>query len=325
MTRLSIFIPSLRGVEQSEETLISVLQNRPADCEVLVPHALPYDDPYDLSEEVRLLHVPGRPGMVGLLNAALDEAQGDVVHTLACGIQAHEGWCDAALAHFADPSVAAVSPLIVLADQPTRIESLGVGYTLGGNPHHVGRHRSLPKRHKLAPTVRGPSLAAGFFAREALDALGGFAEEVGDGLADIDAALSLAELGYRTVVEPACKLTAGSDYSLEGTPAAFTRGRQLERLFLRHAAANGGLRALLAHPLAIAADLWSELPSASAALKVLGRLVASWEFGTIHAYKQRMAEAAEYLAHEPTLEEARRLIDAPAKQALVAAQPRKAA
>ena len=315
MTRLSILIPCLRGAEQSEETLVSVLQNRPADCEVLVAHALPYDDPYDLADEVHFLHVPGRPNLVELVNAGLEVTQGDVLHTLACGIQATERWTDPVLAHFADPKVGAVAPLIVQADQPTRIESLGVGYTLGGNRHLVGHNRPLPQRHKLAAQVRGPSLAAGFFAREVLDALGGFATEVGDGLADIDVGLSLAELGYRTVAEPSCKLVAGSDFAGHQTSAGITRGRQLERLFLRHAAAHGGIKALLAHPLAIAADTWSELPRVAAALKVLGRLVASWEFGTIQDYKQRMAEAVEYLCHEPTLEEARRLIKAEPKPA----------
>lgn len=326
MTRLSILIPCLRGAEQSEETLVSVLQNRPADCEVLVAHALPYDDPYDLEDEVRFLHVPGRPSLVELVNAGLEVTQGDVLHTLACGIQATEGWTEPALAHFADPKVGAVAPLIVQGDQPTRIESLGVGYTLGGNRHVVGHNRPLPQRHKLAAQVRGPSLAAGFFAREVLDALGGFASEVGDGLADIDAGLSLAELGYRTVVEPSCKLTAGGDFAGDPAAGALARGRQLQRLFLRHAAAHGGIKAVLAHPLAIAADTWSELPRLGAAFKLLGRLVASWEFGTIQDYKQRMAEAAEYLGHEPTLEEARRLIDSEPKSAAKGPLPiRKAA
>ena len=326
MTRLSIVIPCLRSAEQSEETLVSVLQNRPADCEVLVAHALPYDDPYDLADEVRFLHIPGRPGLVDFVNAALDEAEGDVLHTLSCGIQVPDGWTEPALAHFADPKVGAVAPLIVPADQPTRIESLGVGYTLGGNRLLVGQNRPLPQRHKLALQARGPALSAGFFAREVLDALGGFAAEVGDWLADLDVGLSLAELGFRTVAEPSCKLTASGDFADVPAAGALTRGRQIERLFLRHAAAHGGIKALIAHPLAIAADTWCELPRLGAVLKLLGRLVASWEFGTIQAYKQRMAEAAEYLAHEPTLEEARRLIDVEPRPALAQQRPiRKAA
>lgn len=311
MTRLSIVIPCLRGAEQSEETLISVLQNRPADCEVLVSHALPYGDPYDLAGEVRFLHLPGRPSIVDLVNAAIDAADGDVIHTLACGIQVQEGWTEPMLPHFGDPKVGSVTPLVVQAQQPTRIASMGVGYKLGGQRLHVGHDRPLPQRHKLADQVLGPTLAAGFYSRELLDALGGFSSAVGDELADIDLALSLVELGYRTVMEPSCKLQACGGDALGPRAGALARGQQIERLFLRHAATHGGTRAVLAHPWAIAVDTWRELPSVGAALKLLGRMLASWEFGTIQAYKQRMIEAVDYLTHEPTLEEARRLIGSP--------------
>jgi hypothetical protein len=310
VTRLSILIPCLRGAEQSEETLVSVLQNRPEDCEILVPHARPYDDPYDLSDEVHFLHVPGAEGIVELINAAVERAEGDVIHTLACGTTVEEGWTEPALAHFADPHVAAVAPLAIQTEQPTRIQSLGIRYTRGGATQRVGHNQPLPRRHKLAREIVGPELTGGFFAREMLDALGGFASEVGDELADVDLALSLVELGYRTVFEPSCRLHS-RDLPPKTRSGALSRGRQLERLFLRHAAAHGGIWAVLAHPLTIAADTWRELPSARAALKLLGRLIASWEFGTIAAYKQRMAEAADYLAHEPTLQDARRLVGAP--------------
>ena len=328
MTRLSIVIPCLRGAEQAEETLVSVLQNRPDDCEIIVPHALPYDDPYRLEAEVRFLHVADAAGLVELVNAAIDQAEGDVIHTLACGVVVEDGWTSRVLAHFADPQVGAVAPLIVQADQLTRIQSLGVGYANGGLPLRVGHNQPLPRRHKLANQIVGPSLAAGFFARELLDALGGFSDAVGDELADIDLALSLAELGFRTVSELECKLLARSDLDVARRSGALSQGRHLERLFLRHAAARGGIWAVLAHPLAIASDTWRELPRLSAALQLIGRALGSWEFGTIHAYKQRMADAADYLAHEPTLEDARQLLEAetpPAKAPLLQPVSRRAA
>lgn len=317
VTRLSIVIPCLAGAEQAEETLVSVLQNRPDDCEIIVPHALPYDDPYHLDGEVCFLHVAAHPSLVDLVNAALDQAEGDVIHTLACGIAVEEGWTNQALVHFADPKVGAVAPLVVQRDQPTRIETLGAGYTRGGLRYRVGHNQPLPRRHKLADQIVGPTLAAGFYAHELLDALGGFADAVGDELADIDLALSLSELGFRAAFAPECKLHASGDIEQGKRTGALSRGRRLERLFLRHAAARGGIWALLAHPLAIGADTWRELPSLATAFKLLGRFIASWEFGTIQAYKQRMAEAADYLAHEPTLEEARRLLEAETPPALL--------
>jgi len=53
--RLSIVIPCLGGAAEFDATLVSVLQHRPADCEVLVIHNEPYDDPYALGHEVRFV------------------------------------------------------------------------------------------------------------------------------------------------------------------------------------------------------------------------------------------------------------------------------
>ena len=47
MPRLSIVIPCAQDTAWFESTLASVLQNRPADCEVLVVQPREYDDPYD--------------------------------------------------------------------------------------------------------------------------------------------------------------------------------------------------------------------------------------------------------------------------------------
>src|SRR3954469_4194264 len=66
--RLSIVIPCLGGAADFDATLVSVLQNRPGDCEVLVAHSEPYDDPYRLHGEVHFIHVEEH-STVGLLNA----------------------------------------------------------------------------------------------------------------------------------------------------------------------------------------------------------------------------------------------------------------
>ena len=46
--RLSIVIPSVHGAQALEETLLSVLENRPEQCEVIVALACEYDDPWNL-------------------------------------------------------------------------------------------------------------------------------------------------------------------------------------------------------------------------------------------------------------------------------------
>ncbi len=43
--RLSIIVPYCRDEAAFETTLVSVLENRPNQCEVLVPHDGSYQDP----------------------------------------------------------------------------------------------------------------------------------------------------------------------------------------------------------------------------------------------------------------------------------------
>ena len=61
MPRLSIVIPVLGDPQQLDDTLLSVLENRPANCEILVVHNQPYHDPYNLSDEVRFVEAERGP------------------------------------------------------------------------------------------------------------------------------------------------------------------------------------------------------------------------------------------------------------------------
>ena len=52
MPRLSIIVPHRQDDQQLEATILSVLENRPRDCEVIVVHDGSYLDPYQLSDEL---------------------------------------------------------------------------------------------------------------------------------------------------------------------------------------------------------------------------------------------------------------------------------
>jgi hypothetical protein len=77
-------IPCQGGAAEFDGTLVSVLQNRPADCEIVVVHRDPYDDPYGLGSEVRFIRSDGHQ-LVGLANLGIEQARGEVVHLLGCG------------------------------------------------------------------------------------------------------------------------------------------------------------------------------------------------------------------------------------------------
>ena len=71
MPRLSIVIPVLGDSQQLDDTLVSVLENRPANCEILVVHNEPYHDPYHLSDEVQFVEAQCGASMVACIEARI--------------------------------------------------------------------------------------------------------------------------------------------------------------------------------------------------------------------------------------------------------------
>ena len=290
MPRLSIIIPLRGAAEPFEATLASVLQNLPPACEVLVPHAGPYHDPYDLADEVRFIEQPADATVVDLLNAGVAESAAEILHVLASGVEVVEGWTNAAVEHFDDPEVAAVSPLILDAADKNRIVTKGVNYGSGGRRRICGAKAVLRERSTRRVRVAGPTLAAGFYRTATLDALGGFERAVGDELADIDVALSFQAIGQRCVFEPQSRLHSPP---LAVPTGSFGAGRRAERLFLRHAPQRGWLWSLLLHPFVVAASAIGDLPHPGAATQLLGRATACFEFGRHRAYREQLTAARE--------------------------------
>jgi hypothetical protein len=137
---LSIIIPVAGSTQGLEETLLSILENRPADCEVIAVLGCEYDNPYGLEDEVRLVDAPGRETLECLVHG-IAQAAAPIVHVVAPGVEVSVGWTDAPLAQFADPQVAVVAPLVLDGPQSRRIIAAGLSYFSGGavRPRARGR------------------------------------------------------------------------------------------------------------------------------------------------------------------------------------------
>ena len=187
--RLSIVIPCLVCDKRFENTLASVLQNRPDSCEVLVTVAGSYDDPYELGNEVGFVEASADASLLELINLGVAHAGGEVVHVLQCGLEVCEGWTDEPLRRFDDESIAAVSPWIVAEHSSSGRATVGVGYGSGGKRREC--RLRLTRRVDACRHVLGPTLRAAFYRRELFCAMGGFDAGIGWEFADIDMALSL--------------------------------------------------------------------------------------------------------------------------------------
>ncbi|MEX2173780.1 MAG: glycosyltransferase family 2 protein [Pirellulaceae bacterium] len=296
MARLSILIPCQGGAAEFDGTLVSVLQHRPADSEILVLHTQAYDDPYDLASEVTFVrHQAQGSSLVGLLQTGWKLASAPIVHVLACGLEVEENWAEPALEHFDDDEIAAVVPAVM--DVPrSRLVSAGLRCTAGGSRRVLRDERMLlGGSGHLRAAIQGPTLAAGFYRRDVLEALEGWDPTAGDSLADVALALDLQSLQLRTVLEPASRVVLASDSRTSTSTSSLAQGRFAERLFWRNAGRVGLLQALAAHPFAVAADLLAAAPQAGGLPGLLGRALAWAELGSQRRYERRLQAAGQRL------------------------------
>ncbi len=299
MPRLSIIIPYLSADDPLEDTLVSVLQNRPADCEVIVVHRGPYDDPYNLGDEVTFIGVDRDSAVADCLNSANQAARGDVVHFLGCGCEVEDGWTEAALAHFDHPRVAMISPLVVDAQEQQCVVTAGVRMALDGSRRDCCAGKDLTLRTTLLARPAGPSRLAGFYRRQVVAACGGFSAEVSEHYLDLDLALSIRSLRFVCKFAPDCVVRTGQSSDLDHT--SISRGRNAQRLAWRHASSNGWIKTIVAHPLAVAVGVAAGCFRPATWLRLLGRAAACGEIGRFIRHQRRLDQARATLNGDPPM------------------------
>lgn len=270
VSRLSIIIPVLGNPTLLDDTLVSVLENRPAHCEILVVHAKPYDDPYDLAGEVRFIEAGRKAGWIECVNLALAASESPFVHTLACGVEVSAGWADAALRRFHEPRVAAVAAVMLDRDNRQRVVSAGLGYGAEGVAWRIGQGASAVEVGRSAGECVGPDTLAAFYRKSALEAAGGFMPYADNTLMSIDAALCLHRTGFCSVLAPEC--VVWTDAAATRPESGFRFGRDAERLFWRWAATRGRVRSLAAHAALVAGQCTIGLWRPNLLAQCIGRL-----------------------------------------------------
>ena len=270
MSRLSIIIPVFGELPPFEDTLVSVLENRPDDCQVLAAFNRPYSDPYGLEGEVQFVLASSNAGMAGLVNAALSACRAPCVHVLGCGVEVGPGWADAALGYCDDPRVAAVATLLLSRETPGRIVSAGIGCAAGGGVRYLAAGKRLAKQKAFFAPL-GPDATAAFYRRSTLAALGGMPTDVGDELAGVELALRLHQAGYACALATECRLAYQKPVA---ATSALRRGWNAERHFWRWAAAYGWTRSLAAHALHLAGQVAAGVVQPSRFVEAVGRAAA---------------------------------------------------
>jgi len=249
------------------------LANRPKVCEVFVVLLRPYDDPYDVRGEVRFISGDARGGLAGAVNLVLRSTAAHAIHVLLCGTEVQEGWADAALVHLEDSRIAAVAPLVLDVDDPSRIVAAGLAYHVGGAAVPLAAGQTIDSLGTNARRVLAPHPAAAFHRRPTLEDLGGIGAAAGELLAGVDAGLTLEHLGLATVLEPRSRVAAPRAASLR--TSTFRQGLEAERLFWRWAPILGWTRSLASHAALMIGEGLRGVPDLSIVPRWAGRLAGA--------------------------------------------------
>ena len=311
--RLSIVIPTPADTAALEETLVSVLENRPDDCEIVVALGCEYSDPWNIREEVRFVQAPSGSSLVSCTNLGIAASEGAVVHILAAGWRATEGWTDPAMDWLEDDAVAAVVPLGVAADDHDRVVSAGVRCASGGRRISVAADRTWKQARASAcpPTgataPMGPVLEAGFWRADAFEFAGrGFSTACGDTSADADMAVTLARSGREVVLEPDSRVVAAPER--KATARSFAAGLHAERLFWRSIAGQSLLPVLVLHILEIVRHAIVRAPLGTLPM-LAGRCVALLQFGAYVTRYRQLRGLISKATVGPGFEDKQRLAD----------------
>jgi hypothetical protein len=289
---LSIVIPTVADTAALEETLVSVLENRPPDCEIIVPLSCGYDDPWNISDEVTFVQAPRGSRLVACTNLGIASSRGSVVHVLAAGWKATPGWTDRPLEWFATDDIAAVVPAVVAADDSARAVPTGVRLSRGGR-----RIAATPPPATDAMLAKGtaPLLEAGFWRADVLQVAGpGFTATCGDAYADADMAAAADCLPLPVVYEASSRVVSGP---MRRGPRAFTAGLHAERLFWRSLGRGSRTVAVVAHLVEIVRDAIVRFPLGTLPM-LAGRGVALVEFGSSIRRQRQLQQLREFSADD---------------------------
>lgn len=207
---LSIIIPTYNGWRWLERCLASVERHRPASSEILVVDDASTDGTAErvASEfpRIRVIRLAKNRGFCGAANAGLAEARGAIVELLNNDTEVTANWSDAPLATLADPSIAAVAPLVCQLPFRGRIDSAGDRFWPIGVAKKRGEGRLREEAFHSAEDVDSVCACAAFYRASAIRQVGGFPDHYGAYLDDVDLGLRLRLAGRRLRYVPASRV-----------------------------------------------------------------------------------------------------------------------
>jgi len=195
--RLSMIVPFQRDELALEETLLSALESRTGDDELIIVHAGDFSDPYQLDgDEAIVLEANPTDSLAEQLNQAVATACSPTVQILLPGTVVQRGWADEALEVFQDRSIEIVS---------LPIQDANSGDTTFGLKADEIPHRRMARGTEQCGA---PILAGTMMRRRTLIKIGGWCESIPSELLDVELAILCNLLDIPCVALDQPRLTA---------------------------------------------------------------------------------------------------------------------
>ncbi len=292
---LSVVVPCHNRPDLLRVCLTSVVRHAPAATEILVvddgsPDAAASHVAADFG--ARCLRFPSPQGFCVAVNAGIREARAAVVELLNDDAEATAGWATAALRHFGNNDIAAVAPLVLCRPddgaEPSRVDSAGDRYTLGGVAGKRG-HRQLLGAADLRPCrVFGASASSAFYRRDLLLRVGAFPERFGAYFEDVDLSFRLRRAGGEVLFEPASRVLhrVSASYGKPRRRLLAQQSRNEELVFWRNLPARALARALPLHLAVLAGKAWRRWEEGQLLPFALGRLAALAELPAVVRHRR---------------------------------------
>ncbi len=198
MLRLSIVVPYRSEDQRFEDTLLSILENRPKDSEVIVVDDGSYADPYNLSDEVCFVRTQPGATLTEKLNTGVLVARAAFVCNLLDGMLVTGNWAEPALRHLTSGVADVVSPSVNLRSRS------GLRTIFGLDCSRVNADTLRRGKPIAASPARGitPTIVGGFYRKKTLLAMNGWSTCLSSMAADVELGMLLTEAGVNAVCEP---------------------------------------------------------------------------------------------------------------------------
>lgn len=205
--KVSIIVVNYNGQVHLRECLSSLNNQTNLTSEVILVDNNSTDGSYEIARsempEIRMILSPKNLGYSGAINLGLNHAKGDYIAILNMDVVVTHNWLNPLISFLdANPQAGAVSPKILLYNQPDKINAMGLDIHITGLPFNR-LYRSLEEDGDQVPTkVPGIHGAAFLVTRGLLEKIGGMNEEYFMYQEDVEFSWILKIAGYDTYCVP---------------------------------------------------------------------------------------------------------------------------